>query len=245
MLGLLHTDACACPLVLHNAAHSSAKQNAPRHRPNAPPCVPSPPALAVLAGNKRNRHLTVPPKQVPPQGPASFRHVPCTLAPPGPSPPRDTCPSPPLPHPRPQVNSVSGPMGITFTGIVSPANSTLSVAPPNPLSNAELAANRLLQYLLGREVLTPQELSLAVANVLKARSTISRGTLGAGRFWSLVDTADVLASTQPALPPLASPPPPPGGRRPPPPAPAPPQPPPAPRPPAPGEGERTLSLCHA
>lgn len=113
---------------------------------------------------------------------------------------------------QPQVNEVSGPMGLYFSGTVSNPGSNLTVAGPVELQNAELAAQRYLEFVRGTRSLTPQELNVATASIQTARATTARATPGAARFWSLVDTADKLAATRPALPPVRmAPPPPPRG----------------------------------
>ncbi len=104
--------------------------------------------------------------------------------------------------PVPQVNEVSGPMGMFFSGLLSNPGSVLTVDIPVELQNAELAAQAYLQYLRDARTLTPQELGIVTSSIARARATTTRGTPGAGRFWSLVDTADVLAATRPALPPV-------------------------------------------
>ncbi len=110
---------------------------------------------------------------------------------------------------QPQVNEVSGPMGLYFSGVVSNPGSNLTVAGAVELQNAELAAQRYLEFLRGTRSLSPQELNVATASIQQARSTTARDIPGAGRFWALVDTADVLAATRPALPPVGLAPPPP------------------------------------
>lgn len=108
-----------------------------------------------------------------------------------------------------QVNEVAGPMGMFFSGLVSNPGSVLTVDIPLELQNAELAAQRYLEYVRGARTLSPQELGVVASSLARARVSTTRATPGAGRFWGLVDTADQLAATRPTLPPVGLAPPPP------------------------------------
>ncbi|KXZ46562.1 hypothetical protein GPECTOR_42g771 [Gonium pectorale] len=128
------------------------------------------------------------------------------------------------------VNLITGPMSLVVSGYVSDPGGTSSVAPPSEDSNALLAASQYVQFLQGKLVLSTTQLSLIVSTVSKARAGISRSIPGSAPLWSLIDAADSLAATRPALPPLAFNLPPPPPRQSPPPLPSPPSPPPRPPP---------------
>ncbi len=100
-------------------------------------------------------------------------------------------------------------MGMFFSGLVSNPGSVLTVDIPVELQNAELAAQAYLQYLRDARTLSPQELGIVTSSIARARATTTRNTPGAGRFWALLDMADQLAATRPALPPVGLAPPPP------------------------------------
>ncbi|KXZ53850.1 hypothetical protein GPECTOR_6g768 [Gonium pectorale] len=127
------------------------------------------------------------------------------------------------------INSIAGPMGLTFSGFISDPGGSLTVATPSEDQNAALAAQKLLQYLQGAVTLSTKELAIVVGTVSKARASVTRGAASTQQFFSILDSVDAMAAKRPAFPPLSlDPPPPPPKLRPP--SPQPPSP--APSPPA-------------
>ncbi|KXZ53996.1 hypothetical protein GPECTOR_5g108 [Gonium pectorale] len=128
------------------------------------------------------------------------------------------------------VNLISGPTGMVFSGYVSDPGGNLTLTVPSELKNAELAAQKYLDYLQGRATLSPSELGLVVSTVTRASLSLPRTASIFQSFWQLADLTAKLAATRPAMPPLASSfsPPPPTARPPPVVASPPPFPPPSP-----------------
>ncbi len=119
---------------------------------------------------------------------------------------------PPIARRSTQVNQVSGQMGVFLSGTVTNPGTSLNIQTPSEVSNAELAAQRYVNYLRGTVVLSPNALNSLVITIEKARATVPRGTPGSQQFYSLLATADRLAATRPALPPINLRPPPPPPR---------------------------------
>lgn len=100
-------------------------------------------------------------------------------------------------------------MGVFLSGTVTNPGTSLNIKPPSSTSNAVLAAQRYVSYLQGSVVLSPTELNSVVVTIEKARATVPPGTAGSQQFYNLLATADRLAATRPALPPINLRPPPP------------------------------------
>ncbi|KAG2426016.1 hypothetical protein HYH02_014878 [Chlamydomonas schloesseri] len=135
-----------------------------------------------------------------------------------------------------EVNAITGPLGLTFSGYVSDPGGNLTLASPSLYHNAELAAAAYVEYLQGQVALSPPDLKIALSTITRARATLPRSSSGSGiygsgadAFWALSDAAAVLEAgglLSPPSPPPSSPPPPPTALR----WPPGPQPPPSPTP---------------
>eukprot|EP00198_Chlamydomonas_reinhardtii_P002206 XP_001691542.1 predicted protein [Chlamydomonas reinhardtii] len=115
------------------------------------------------------------------------------------------------------VNTLLGPMGITYSSTPLPAISTITVS-STTLTNCQQASIMYIYYLQGKIALGPADLNLAVKTISIARGSYSLSDPWASQyFWPYQDDIQFYGGVIPNQPPPSPPPPPPSTLKPPPP----------------------------